>query len=710
MKATRARFHPWAWLLLPALVAAAPAADRSTPPGTHVLLITVDTLRYDRVGFLDRRHVRTPSIDALAGDSLVFRRAYAHNPVTLPSHANILTGTTPLHHGISDNTGFKLDGRFPTIARCLKDHGYSTAAFVGAFPLDSRFGLDQGFDLYDDYYGTHGELELFFVERPAQKVVDPALSWIGGRTGKWFAWVHLFDPHQPYLPPSPYRERYPDDPYSGEVAYVDAQLGRLFDFLRTRGLWQKTLIVFTADHGEALGEKGEETHSYFAYNNTIHVPLFVRIPGRAPGVSDVNACHSDIFPTLCAALGLKAPPSLQGESLLDILAAGRRKSPEIYFESLTAHLNRDWAPLRGMISGDTKFIDLPIKEVYDVSKDPGEERNLAASSPIGRLKDALNRLMRRLRNPQAAVRDQRLDPEVRKRLQSLGYLSESGSGRRPRSYGEKDDLKTLLPLQNRMLAGVARYQAGDLPGAEKTLRQVIAESPSFILAYNHLASMFKETGQADRATAVLEEGLKKNPGNIRLMSKLGIVLAESGEWRRALPLLEHCSRQEDFDPENFNFLGIAYYRGERFKEALENYARALELDGNNASVYNNIGSVHLQLFLRNGGSQEFALAEWNFRRALEIDPRMFSALNGLGAVYQRTGRTAEAIACWEKALAIKPDYDLPRVNLGITLMQAGRAAEALEHFLEYRRRFAATMPEKEKQRIERLIAEARSRL
>jgi arylsulfatase A-like enzyme/Flp pilus assembly protein TadD len=656
----------------------------SRGPAFNVLLVTVDTLRYDRVSFLDARHVRTPAMDALAARSLVFTRAFAHNPVTLPSHANILTGATPLYHGISDNTGFKLDGKYLTLPEYLKRSGYGTAAFIGAFPLDSRFGLDQGFDLYDDYYGTHSELEFFFVERRAEKVIAPAMAWIGGQKGKWFAWVHLFDPHQPYLPPSPYKEKYAQDPYSGEVAYADAQLGVLFEFLKNRRLLESTVIVLTGDHGEALGEKGEDTHSYFAYNNTIHVPLFVSVPGRRHERSAVNVCHSDIFPTLCGILGLKVPPQVQGESLLDVVAAGRRKSPEIYFESLTAYLNRDWAPLRGMISGDTKFIDLPVKEVYDLGKDMGEERNLAGSSKVGQLKDALTRLIKRLRDPGAAGREARVDPEVLKRLRSLGYLAESRPGERKKQYTEKDDLKTLLPLQNKLLYGVAAYQTGDFAGAEKAIREVIAASPNFVLSYQHLSFMYKERG--------------------------GIILADSGQWRRAIPILEICTKKEDFDPENFNYLGIAYYQGGDFKKALASYARALELDRNNASVYNNIGSLHLQLFLRGRDRRDLSLAEQNFKKALEIDAKLFSAWNGLGIACRKSGRMAEAMDHWRKALAIRPDYDLALVNLGITLLEEGHAAEALDCFLRYRDTYYEKIPDGERQRIDRLIAEARARM
>jgi arylsulfatase A-like enzyme/Flp pilus assembly protein TadD len=687
-----------------------PGPAKNQEPAFNVLLITVDTLRFDRVGILDPRHVKTPNMDALAKKSLLFTRTFAHNPVTLPSHANILTGTTSLYHGVSDNTGFKLDKKFLTIPQYLRRHGYQTAAFIGAFPLDSRFGLDQGFDLYDDYYGTRNEREFFFVERPAEKVIAPAMAWINKQSRKWFGWIHLFDPHQPYLPPSPYKEKYADDPYSGEVAYVDAQLGVLFDFLQKKRLLEKTMIILTADHGEALGEKGEDTHSYFAYNNTIHVPLFVHIPGRKPETFAENVCHADIFPTICAVLGLQLPPHLQGESLLAVMAARGRKSPEIYFESLTAYLNRDWAPLRGMISGNTKFIDLPIREVYDLENDMDEGRNLAGSSKIGPLKDSLNRLLRKLKNPLAAGREKRLDPETQKRLKSLGYISESRSGQRKKQYTDQDDLKTLLPLQSKLLDGVAQFQSADFPGAEKTIRAVIAASPSFILAYTHLASMYKETGKSNEAVQVLEQGLEKNPGEILLLAKLGIVLADSGNWQRAVPILELCVSKEDFDPEKFNFLGIAYYQGGNFAKALQNYGRALELDRNNAPVYNNIGGVYLALFLRNRQEQDLVQAERNFKKALEIDPKMFSACNGLGVAYRRTGRNVEAITYWQQALAIKPDYDLALINLGITLLEEGRAGEALDCFLNYRAKFYHKIPLSEKQRLNRLIAEARAKL
>lgn len=675
----------------------------------NVLLVTVDTLRYDRVGFLDARHARTPNIDRLAARSLVFTRAFAHNPVTLPSHANILTGATPLHHGVSDNTGFRLGSEFLTIPQYLRRREYRTAAFIGAFPLDSRFGLDQGFDVYDDDLGPRGENDFLFVERPAAKVIAPAVSWIREQAGKWFVWVHLFDPHHPYQPPAPFSAEYASDPYSGEVAYLDSQLGVLFDFLRAQGQMERTLIILTSDHGEALGEKGEDTHSYFAYNNTIHVPLFISIPGRAPETFNGNACHADIFPTLCDILGMPAPPDMQGESLLAVLAAKKRKHPEIYFESLTPWLNRDWAPLRGMISGDTKFIDLPIREVYDLAGDMNEERNLAATRPLGRLQSELQRMMDRLRNRQASGRQSRLDPDEQRRLESLGYISESRAGPRKKRYTERDDLKTLLPLQTRMLVAVQDFQKGDLEAAEAKMRQVIEASPGFVQAYDHLAYMHHKRGQSAAAIRVLEQGLEGNPGNVLLLTRLGIILALSGDWRRAIPILERCVALEDFDPDKFHYLGIAYYQGGEIDKALAGYARALELDPKNATLLSHAGGARLARFARDGSQADLKLAEEHFLAALKIDPALLSAGNGLGIAYSRSNRPDEALATWRRTLAVKPDFAPALLNLGISLLEAGRGGEALEYLQKYRAASYSKLPAGERQRIDGLIAEARAK-
>jgi len=688
----------------------------------NILLITLDTLRVDRLSVYSDKYVKTPNIDRLAGKSFIFTRAFSHNPITLPAHTNILTGTTPCFHGISDNTGFRLEERFLTIARYLKQAGYRTGAFIGAFPLDSRFGLDKGFDVYDDQYGTHNQLEFFFVERPAQKVIEPAVQWISQQNAspnknKWFAWVHLFDPHQPYLPPAPYNKEYRHDLYSGEVAYVDASLKVLFDFLENNGLMENTVIIVTGDHGEALGEKGEETHAYFAYNNTIHIPLLLYIPGTVPGEKGIriheNVCHTDIFPTICQILNLDIPRHLQGESLLPIIENQLKGNPVtrkprlIYFESLSPYLNRGWAPLRGFIRGDIKFIDLPITEVYNIKEDSDENHNIAADANVKQLKRDLVKLKNDLKGKDLIERSQSISPEERKKLETLGYISATPSDR-PRVFTEADDLKTMLPLHSRMLSAIANYKARGARETIAKLRTIIEENPGFELVYRHMATIYKDTGQVGKAVEILEYGLEKNPGNTDLMSKLGIMLAEARQPDKAIELLNICTKKNPFDPENFNFLGVAYYKKGNAAKAMENYRRALELDNNYASVFNNIGSVYLAVYLGNKNKDEkvYQLAMENFNRALEIDPRLFAAYNGRGAAYKFKNQEKKAIADWEKAIEINPDYIDAYFNIGISYLHIGDKAAALKHLLLCKQRLAAKLPAKDRQQLDRLIAQA----
>lgn len=671
----------------------------------NVLLITIDTLRSDRVSAYSDEYIKTSHIDWLASKGLIFTRAFAHNPLTLASHVNILTGTTPLYHGISDNAGYKLEDRFLTMAEFLKEKNYSTAAFIGAFPLDSRFGLDQGFDVYDDNYGTRNPLEFFYVERRAEEVINPALEWLKKQKERWFCWVHLFDPHQPYLPPAPYDEKFRDDLYSGEVAYVDDQLGRLFSFMGENHLLEKTLIVLTADHGEGLGDHGELTHSYFTYNSTIHVPLIIYIPD-IPGLSgnkiEENVCHIDIFPTICEVLGYRSPDHIQGESLIPVIKGKERKNPLIYFESMSPYLNRGWAPLKGFINSNLKYINLPIEEVYNLKKDFQELNNIAESSDLERLRISLQKLEGDLRSENIIKRRQTVDRETLTKLKALGYVS-GGSASKKTHYTEKDDLKTLLPLQNNMLSAVVFYREGQTRKAISLLRQVISEKKSFTMAYNNLATIYQETGRIEEAIQILRDGLDSNKDNVSLMSKLGIMLTEANRSKEAIGILKRCTEIEDFNPEYWNYLGIAYYKTGNFRPALEAYNKALELDDDYALACNNIGDIYLVIYLKRQDRIAYDLAVRNFKRAIELDPKLPSAYNGLGAAYKKAGRIDDAIFIWEKALELKPDYAFPLYNLGVAYLDKGDKGKALEYFEKYKARYYDLLPLKERENIDALI-------
>ncbi len=366
------------------LLAAAPppkAPRRAASTKGDIVLITIDTLRADAPGFAGNtsgnKRSQTPVLDRLAAQGRVFTNAHAHNVVTLPSHANILTGLYPFQHGVRDNTGFKLAGDVPTLATVLRGAGYATGAFVGAFPLDSQFGLGRGFDVYDDHYPEGANEEEFVIaERRGDEVVRLALSWWQKQKGKpRFLWVHLYDPHASYEPPEPFASRFKDNPYLGEVAATDSFLAPLFGpFLD--GKEKPALVVVTGDHGESLGEHGEQTHGLFTYEATLKVPLVLWGRGVAPGKDARPARHVDVFPSVLQAAGVAPPPPQgvrrPGRSLLAPAVPGDSDS---YFESLSTTLNRGWAPLRGLLRGGKKFIALPLAEVYELPKDPEEKDN-----------------------------------------------------------------------------------------------------------------------------------------------------------------------------------------------------------------------------------------------------------------------------------------------------------------------------------------------
>jgi tetratricopeptide (TPR) repeat protein len=407
------------------------------------------------------------------------------------------------------------------------------------------------------------------------------------------------------------------------------------------------------------------------------------------------------------------PRHLQGESLLPIIenhfkgSEPGRKPRMIYFESLAPYLNRGWAPLRGFVRGDIKFIDLPIIEVYNIKDDIQETRNIAVDPNVKQLKRDLVKLKNDLKGKNMMKRSERISPGERKKLETLGYISGTPSAK-PRVFTKADDLKTMLPLQNRMLTAVANYRTGESRGAITQLRTIVEESPGFVLVYRHMATIYKDTGQVGKAIEILEYGLKKNPGNTDLMSKLGIMSAEALQPDKAIELLNICIKKNPLDPENFNFLGVAYFKKGNTAKAMENYRKALELDNNYASVFNNIGSVYLALYLESSKKDErvYNLAMENFNRALEIDPRLFAAYNGRGAAYKFKNQVEKAIADWKKTIEINPDYIDAYFNIGISYLQIGDKALALKHLLLCKERLAAKLPAKDRQQLDRLIAQA----
>jgi len=679
-----------------------------TPP--NVLFISVDTLRADHLGAYGARPP-TPHIDRLASEGVLFEKAVSHVPITLPSHTTMLTGTYPIYNGVRDNGSFRLDGDKETLAELFHTAGYHTGAFVGSFALDSRFGLDQGFDVYDDYYGDSSAFNDFTIsERPADAVLTPALEWIAGQgEERWFAFVHLYDPHSPYSPPSPFRDTHRDDLYSGEIAYVDDALGRFLGELEERDSMKNTLVVFTSDHGEGLGEHGEKTHGMFAYEATLPVPLIFRWKGILPEGRHVPSRVRliDIAPTLVEMVGVgRSSVGYQGESLVPLIF-GDSPAPDrdSYFEALAFNLNRNWAPLTGLYRGHFKYIDLPIPELYDLESDPGETKNLYPESPgRGRQMAASLAELVDAHSTQASreIRTAEVDAETVRRLQTLGYVAAPAPRKAAQEYTPDDDPKRLVHLSDRFDAGVAAHMAGRSEEAIRLFRSVIEERPSFSNAYANLAFVLRETGHLKEAIAVLEEAMARGAQTVNMLGRLGAYLQEAGRLEESVALLEGLVAEDPSYTEAYNYLGVSYSRLGRNKEAIQILEKVIALDPSYASAYSNIGSVYLSM-------GRYRLAEERFQRAIEIDPRLAFAWNGLGVVYASTGREQDAISAWKRTVELDGRQYDTLYNLGRLLTQMNRFGEAIP----YLERFAQGAPQdrygSDIPKVKRLIAELKAR-
>jgi arylsulfatase A-like enzyme/tetratricopeptide (TPR) repeat protein len=645
-------------------------------PGLSILLISIDTLRADALGAYGRPGADTPWADRLAQGGVRFDNAHAHNVVTLPSHANLLSGQLPTVHGLRDNSGFRFPQDLPTLATILKGRGYRTGAFVSAFPLDSRFGLDVGFDVYDDQLrGAETYTAFTMPERRGAVAVEAARRWITADAARpYFCFVHLYEPHFPYTPPEPQASRFRDAPYQGEVAAADAALGPLLEPILAEGRGGRTLVVLTADHGEALGDHGEETHGIFAYEATLRVPLILYAPRLLdPAVAPAPARHVDVFPTVLDALGAEIPPGLPGRSLLEVREGGRAEAPPTYFEALSTSLNRGWAPLHGVLAGTLKYIDLPIPELYDLAADPGEERNLATthSEPVERLR----RVLEGLREKDRGVSRVREDASAAERLRALGYLSEQSAPAKP-SYAEGDDPKRLLELDQRDAEVLRLYYAGDYDRAIALCRRNIEQRPEMSLSHMQLAYLERARGDLPAAIAAARRAVALRPRAGEAAAVLAVYLTEA---RRPAEALEALKPYLDSDPLEIDVLtaqGTALAALGRRSEALASFDRARAADPSNAMTLVNVATVHLM-------AGERGPAREAFEAALALDPGVARAYNGLGVIAAQEGRSDEAVERWKSAVALNPGDYQTLFNLGVTLRRLGREAEARPYLRSY---------------------------
>ena len=676
----------------PAVVREAPPWPEAPVPGfaRDVVLVTIDTLRADAPRFAGNAAAETPHLDGLAASGWVFARAHAHSVMTLPSHANLLTGRLPYEHGVRDNAGFVLPESIPTAAEAFADAGFRTAAFVAAFPLDARYGLDRGFEVYDDSYPEGSTRGFAVAERSGEEVAAAAISWWERYEGEpRFLWVHLYEPHVPYEPPAPFSARFAEEPYLGEVAAADDYLGRLLQAVAPDGGRSDVLVVVTSDHGEGLGDHGEETHGLFAYEATLAVPLVLWAEALTAARIDTPVGHIDVLPTMLEAAGIEASaiPDMAGRSLWrapdQAAGAGTSGAEATYFEALRSNLQRGWAPLRGVVaqrrSGTgkeggariLKYISLPRPELYDLAADPGEVHNLHAAEAAAAAELAALLPVESEWPPVVGT----VSEDERRALQSLGYLSSSGGSLLPESYGEKDDPKNLVDLDRMIQDYSEAYQDGRLEQAEDLARRTIQRRPQMGLGYSNLAQVLLDQGRIEEALRLMIDAERRNLASPFLQRQLALTLAQVGQSQDAVRLMERHAGSRD--PDALNVLGLVLAESGETDRARDVLLRSIELDERNPQARQNLALAALH-------AGEWPLCEREAREALALNPALPLAWNYLGIALFNQRRTDEAIEAWQQSVALDPRDLGVLFNLGSVAARSGRreiAGPALERFV-----------------------------
>ncbi len=739
-KVNRAVFPVWVALLL--LSCSGPAGDRP-----NVVLITLDTTRSDFLSCYGSELVQTPHIDSVAHHGVLFTRAHTTVPLTLPAHSSIMTGLYPPGHGVRNNGSYRLSDSIPSMAGVATAEGYSTCAVIGAFVLHSQFGIGNGFQIYDDNISGEGESQPGFeyLERTADVVTDAAISHVREMgSSPYLLWVHYFDPHSPYQPPEPYAGRYPTDPYGGEIAYVDACIGRLLGELnKLSGGKRSTITIIVGDHGEDLGDHGEMTHGAFLYESTTHVPFIISCPEKIPRGYRCEAPVSivDVFPTVLDLLGIDTGKlTIQGKSLTGIIGAGKPDQRPLYLETRFPFESMGWSPLEGVMLGDWKYIRAPTEELYNVRDDPEERTNLfpGESEISGQLAAVLDSIESDLSNGAQSSRVE-VDRETRDKLERLGYITADegivpdlkdpkemisheavkGKGsyyfrrgefeRAVRAFTESLELDpTNVTLMN--YRGLALYSLGKTGEAIEQWRKGAELRPGNLDIHLNLGMAYLVTGQLDSALESYEQVLEINPFYVKALIGKGKVLKLQSDSDDALSNFEKAVRIDPMSHEARYWLGITLKDRGKLDAALEELDHALSLKSGmirarriKAQILIELGKfgeavaildeltlqqpARSDLLLELGQALELderpdeSLAA--YRKAAAIDSNSFMAHNNIGSLLDRLGKTAEAERELRTALELNDQFPHAYYNLGNLLLREGRKEEARRAFTKF---------------------------
>ena len=685
-------------LLLSLALAACGSSEQDTPPALvdapNVLLVTLDTTRADHLGCYGHEGAKTPTLDRLAATGVRFDRAYAQVPLTLPSHASLLSGVHPAGTGVHVNFQGAPSAEVPLLAEFFAASGYRTAAFVAAWVLNSDFGLDRGFERYDDLSARSAGRDQQ-VERGADEIVDAALPWLESLEGeRFFCWLHFFDPHDPYEPPAGFDVGF-DHPYDGELAFVDAELARVVDWLEARGLRETTLIVVTGDHGEGLGEHDETTHGLFLYESSLHVPLIFSQPGRLREGARVGAPVAlvDVCPTILELSGGELPATVEGVSLRSPLDGGPFVARPIYAETEYPLRSFHWAPLRALVVGAWKYIEAPRPELYHHEEDPGEAANLFSRNEIitGQLREALAEHRRGQAKRRAG--EVQLPPGAEAALADLGYVGGTTE------LDESAELGTLADPKERtaVFRGVMRAKhladRKEYHAAATLLSTLVTESPESDEIWGLYGTVLLELGPGEAArlaVEALEKSLRSRPDQPARLRSLGDALAAAGRDEEALSAYDRALALAPDDPQLFSRKGLIHARHGELDQAREQFERQVALAPSSANAQTNLANL------------EFAAGQFDeglrrLERALECDPACRPAHLARIDVLIRLKLLEEASAALEVALAALPgDRELAQ-QLEARVRPSGDAAmlSRLEaHLLKLRETGARAPDEK----------------
>ncbi len=669
------------------------AATRKAPPKAqprpNVILITIDTLRADHVGCYGAQAVKTPTLDALAADGVVFERAISQVPLTWPSHAVILTGTYPFQNGVQDFTGQPLAPQFRSVAQAFKQAGYATGAVVSAFVLDRSWGLARGFDFYDDAFSaeTFEKKDIGLVDRRAGESVAHALTWLKKTPRRpFFLWLHLYDPHSPYDPPEPYRTEYRDHLYDGEIAYADHELGNLMAWLKQSRLYDASLIVALSDHGESLGEHGEDEHGFFVYNATVHVPLIVKPPagsGIRAGRRREPVETTAVAPSLLELAGVKDAIQKQFQAGALFPADADRKD-SAYSETFYPFSSFGWSPLHALETSRFHYIDAPKPELYDVESDPGETHNIVDDQPatVAVLKEKNQQLL--AHNPFTGTSSTRgnLSPDAQAKLQALGYfgfrasvtpealaagladpkdkLWEFNAILKAQDAFHRNDPATAEALLAKVqeqdpkiyvvpfMLGESAIRRKNWPQAAEQLQRCLDLNPNFDNAMTGLAYALVRVGRAEEARNWLNKAVQNNPQNYRAWYQIGLLEAGTDASIARTAYEKAISIQPNFSPGQ-RALGLALFQQKKYASAATHLEKAIALGLDDAHIRNFLGICYSQ-------TNRVSKAVREHKRAIELDPNLAEAYLNLGYDHLLLHQPKTALGEYQQACKLDKNF------------------------------------------------------